>query len=411
MSDAALLARAPRLARRASRMQASEIRELLKIIEQPGVISFAGGIPDPALFPVDAIRQHYSDILSDPASAGKALQYSVSEGDADLRDRIVDHMRARGVRCDRDNILITSGSQQALEFTAKLFLSPGDTALVTAPTYLGALQAFAASEPVFQDLDMADIEATAAQFHAHAQSEPSDCKIAYVVPDFANPSGKTMDLAARRRLLDLAETLDIAIIEDSPYAALRYEGEPVAPIQALDLENGRTIDESRVVFCGSFSKVFTPGLRLGWVCASRDLIRRLVLIKQSSDLNAPALNQMVVARLMADHFDRQAARAQAHYRTKRDAMLEALSQHMPAHARWSEPEGGMFIWLSAGDGIDTAALLPRAIGQARVAYVPGRAFYADGRTSDAMRLSFSLPDCGQIRTGVERLAGIVRQAG
>ena len=202
MSDTALLARAPRLARRASRMQASEIRELLKIIEQPGVISFAGGIPDPALFPVEAIRQHYSDILSDPASAGKALQYSVSEGDADLRDWIVDHMRSRGVTCDRDNILITSGSQQALEFTAKLFLSPGDTALVTAPTYLGALQAFAASEPVFRDLDIADIDATAAQFRSPADS--SDCKFAYVVPDFANPSGETMDLAARRRLLDLA---------------------------------------------------------------------------------------------------------------------------------------------------------------------------------------------------------------
>lgn len=409
MSDTSLLARAPRLARRASRMQASEIRELLKIIEQPGVISFAGGIPDPALFPVDAIRQHYSDILSDPASAGRALQYSVSEGDADLRDRIVDHMRARGVTCGRDNILITSGSQQALEFTAKLFLSPGDTALVTAPTYLGALQAFAASEPVFRDLDIADIDATAAQFREPAH--PSDCKFAYVVPDFANPSGETMDLAARRRLLDLAEALDIAIIEDSPYAALRYEGEPVAPIQALDLAGGRSIDHSRVVFCGSFSKVFTPGLRLGWVCASRDLIRRLVLIKQSSDLNAPALNQMVVARLTADHFDRQVERAQAHYRAKRDAMLEALSEHMPAHARWSVPEGGMFIWLSAGAGIDTAALLPRAIGEARAAYVPGRAFYADGRTSDAMRLSFSLPDCGQIRAGVERLAALVRQAG
>jgi len=410
MFDTAVLSRQPRLARRASRMQASEIRELLKVIEQPGVISFAGGIPDPALFPVDAIRRHYGDILSDPALAGRALQYSVSEGDPSLRDWIAGHMRRQGVPCSSDNILITSGSQQALEFVAKLFLSPGDAALVTAPTYLGALQAFSASEPVYRILDHADVEGTLARCRKPDADGHADCKFAYVVPDFANPSGETLDEAARLRVLRMAEELDIVVIEDSPYGALRYGGDPIAPLQALDIRDGRSIDESRVVFCGSFSKVFTPGLRLGWICASRDLVRRFVLIKQASDLNAPAINQMVIARLAGTLFDDQVARAREHYRNKRDAMLDALADHMPAAARWSQPDGGMFVWLTAGSGVDTAALLPRAVEEAGVAFVPGRAFFPNGGGSDAMRLSFSLPDAGQIGSGIARLAEILRRA-
>lgn len=397
----------PRLARRASRMQASEIRELLKVIDQPGVISFAGGIPDPSLFPIETIREAYSEILSDTTLAGRALQYSVSEGDPCLRDLIVDQMGARGICCARENILITNGSQQALEFIGRLFLSPGDTALVTAPTYLGALQAFATNEPCYDELKLENTNRTTASYEEAAAQRGGTCKFAYVVPDFANPSGETLSLTARKRLLELAEDLDMAIVEDSPYAALRYEGEDIAPIQAIDLGSGKSIEQSRVIFCGSFSKIFTPGLRTGWVCASNDIIRRLTLIKQASDLNAPAINQMVVARLASTLLDQQITKVCESYRLKRDAMLGALHEHMPKGVSWTHPEGGMFIWVSLAETIDAAELLGKAVEEAKVAYVPGRAFFADGNGHSTMRLSFSLPEIADIKAGIERLGDLI----
>ncbi len=397
----------PRLARRASWMQASEIRELLKVIDQPGIISFAGGIPDPSLFPVETIRVAYAEILSDATSAGRALQYSVSEGDPCLRDLIVGQMSAKGVCCTRENILITNGSQQALEFLGRLFLSPGDTALVTAPTYLGALQAFAANEPRYHELELEDCNRTPASYEEAAAQSDGTCKFAYIVPDFANPSGETLSLTARKRLLQLAEDLDMVIVEDSPYAALRYEGEDITPIQSIDLGSGKSIEQSRVIFCGSFSKIFTPGLRTGWVCASSDIIRRLTLIKQASDLNAPAINQMVVARLASTLLDQQAMKVRESYRRKRDAMLRALHTHMPVGVSWTHPEGGMFIWASLPEAIDTTELLNAAVKEAKVAYVPGRAFFADGSGHNTMRFSFSLPDVGDIEAGIERLGHLV----
>ena len=399
---------APRYASRASRMQASEIRELLKLLDRPGIISFAGGIPDPDLFPVEDIQKAYDAVLSDPARAGRALQYSVSEGDPGLREWIVDHMRARGVTCGLENILITSGSQQALEFAGRLFLSPNDTALVTAPTYLGALQAFSGNEPVYDTLRFDNAGNRDAQSYAEAAAKAGGTvKFAYAVPDFANPSGETLDKQTREGLLALAEDLGCVVIEDSPYSALRYDGEAVAPLLALDIARCGDIERSRVVHCGSFSKVFTPGLRVGWVCASKEIVSRLTLIKQASDLNCPAINQVVMRHLAQTMFDQQVDKACASYRLKRDAMLDALEAHMPDDVVWSRPEGGMFIWMTLPGKVDTAKLFERAIEEANVAFVPGHAFHADGGGRNTLRLSFSLPEPSEIKEGIERLAGVL----
>src|SRR5215510_16329864 len=284
----------PRYARRAERMVVSEIRELLKVMERPNVISFARGIPDPALFPVAEIAGAYAEAFADKSSAGTGLQYSVSEGYAPLRQWIAAHMGRLGVPCGSDNIVITNGAQQALEFLARLFLSPGDTALVTMPTYLGALQAFAAYEPRYDELRPEQGNRTPQSYRAAAANNGGAVKLAYVVSDFANPTGETLSVAAREGLLELAEHLDIPILEDAAYSALNFDGEPRPSILALDVARCGSIEAARTIYCGTFSKTLSPGLRVGWIAAPRALIRRLVLVKQASDLNSATLNQMVM---------------------------------------------------------------------------------------------------------------------
>ncbi len=398
----------PRFATRMGGMQASEIRELLKLIDQPGVTSFAGGIPDPVLFPHDAVRAAYAAVLADDTRSGAALQYSVSEGDPALRDWIVAHMTAKGVPCRRENILITNGSQQGLEFLGKLFLSPGDTAVVAAPTYLGALQAFSPNQPVYDTLRLSPANRTAQSYVDAAAATGGALGFAYVVPDFANPTGETMTEDDRLRLLTMAAEADMPVIEDSPYATLRYDGAPVAPLQALDIRACGSIDASRVIHCGSFSKIFMPGLRVGWVCASEDIIHRLTLIKQASDLNCPRVNQLVMLHLASTIYDEQVARTCTHYRRKRDAMLAALDRHMTGLAEWSRPDGGMFIWVTLPEGTDTAALLPDAVAEAGAAYVPGHAFFADKSGRNTLRLSFTLPAEAAIEPAIGRLATFLK---
>ncbi len=397
----------PRYATRAAHMQASEIRELLKLLDQPDIVSFAGGIPDPVLFPVEAVRQAYDEVLRAPGSAARVLQYSISEGDPELRNWIVRHMASRGVSCSPDNILITNGSQQALEFLGKLLLSPGDTALVAAPTYLGALQAFSAYEPRYDELRPEGSNRTDASYRETASAAGGEVKFGYVVPDFANPTGETVSLHGRRRLLDLARRLDIPLIEDAAYAALRYDGEDVPSLQALDIEETGSIDGSRVIYCGTFSKTLTPGLRVGWVCAAQPLIRRLVLIKQASDLNSAAINQAVVLRIAERSYEAQVQRARSHYRAKRDAMLDALAAHMPPGTSWTRPNGGLFIWVTLPANVNAGALLKEAMDTAKVAFVPGHPFFADGTGTNTMRLSFSLPDVPTIHDAIARLGRLV----
>ncbi len=397
----------PAYASRAERMRASEIRELLKVLEQPGVISFAGGIPDPALFPVAEARAACAAVLCDQASAGSGLQYSVSEGYRPLRQWIVRHMGTLGVPCAEDNVVITSGSQQALDFLGRLLLSPGDTALVTAPTYLGALQAFSAYEPRYDELRPEDGNRTAASYAEGAAAAGGRVKFAYVVPSFANPTGETLSIPARERLLDLAGELDIPVIEDAAYAALSFAGEAPPPLLALETARRGSVDRARVVYCGTFSKVLSPGLRVGWVVAPRPMIRRLVLIKQASDLNSATINQMVMHRLAETSFAAQAELARAHYRRRRDAMLEALERHMPAGTTWTRPAGGLFTWVRLPGEVDSARLLDRAVREEGVAFVPGAAFFHDGRGRNTLRLSYSLAGEAEIADGIARLARLI----
>jgi hypothetical protein len=397
----------PRYAGRAERMRASEIRELLKLVDQPGVTSFAGGIPDPALFPVREAAAAYAAVLAEPASAGSGLQYSVSEGYLPLRRWIVQHMATLGVPCEEDNIVVTCGSQQGLEFLGRLLLSPGDTALVTAPTYLGALQAFSAAEPRYDELRPEDGNRTPASYADAARSAGGEVKLAYVVPSFANPTGETLSLAARKRLLDLAAELDIPVVEDAAYAMLRFDGEPLPSILALEVARRGSIERARSIYCGTFSKVLSPGLRVGWIVASKAVIHRLVLIKQASDLNSATINQMVMHCLASEMFHAQVARACAHYRSRRDAMLTALARHMPEGVSWTTPQGGLFTWVALPEGIDAAQLLQRSLGQASVAFVPGGAFFFDGRSRNCLRLSYSLPSEAEIERGICALARLI----
>ncbi len=401
------------LASRSSRMKASEIRELLKLLDQPDIISFAGGIPDASLFPAEAIAGAYQAVLSG-GEAGAALQYQVSEGYAPLRRWLASEMGKLGVACDEGNIFITSGSQQALDYLGKLFLSPGDTALVTWPTYLGALQAFNAYEPRYDRLmpDGGNMTPDAYRAAAAAPSTSSKgggrVKFAYLVPDFANPTGNTLNRQQREAVLDLAGELDIAVIEDAAYRALRYDGEPVPPILALDCARSGGIDKARTLYCGSFSKILSPGMRVGWVCAPRHVVEKLVLMKQASDLHSPSVNQIVMHRVAETVFGDQVDKLIGAYRQRRDALIDALDAHMPKGVAWSRPEGGMFVWVTLPEGADAAALLARSVKEARVAFVPGGAFFADGTGRNTLRLSFTLANRRAVEEGIPRLAALLR---
>ena len=395
-------------ATRASRMKASEIRELLKLLEQPDIISFAGGIPDAALFPKEAVSEAYAKVLGGQ-QATAALQYSVSEGYKPLREWIVRQMKTLGIDCNAENVLITSGSQQVLDYLGKIFLSPRDTALVTWPTYLGALGAFNAYEPTYDRLapmSNRDVDS----YREAAVKAGGRVKFAYCVPEFSNPTGETMPPSARERLLDLAEALDIAVIEDAAYQSLRYDGEGVPPVLALDIaRNGGDIEKTRTLYCGSFSKTLAPGLRVGWVVAAESVIRKLVLVKQAADLHSSTINQMVIGEVAENVFGRQVERIRATYSARRDRMLAALDKAMPAGVEWSRPEGGMFVWVTLPKGMDGAALLARAIRDYRIAFVPGKAFHADGSGENTLRLSFSCASFEMIDEGISRLGDLVRR--
>jgi DNA-binding transcriptional MocR family regulator len=393
-------------ASRAMRMKASEIRELLKLLERPDIISFAGGIPDAALFPKDAVAGAYAEVLSGDQAA-VALQYSVSEGYRPLRDWIVKQMAAIGITCTADNVFITSGSQQVLDYLGKLLLSPKDTALVTWPTYLGALGAFNAYEPNYDRLTPLS-NREAASYTEQAENAGGSVKFAYCVPEFHNPTGVTMSKAEREWLLDLAEQLDVAVIEDAAYQSLRYDGESVPPILSIDLaRHGGDIEKTRTLYCGSFSKTLAPGLRVGWVVGAQNVIRKLVLVKQAADLHSSTINQMAIAKVAETVFEDQVAKIRKTYSHRRNRMLAALEQHMPDGVEWTKPEGGMFVWVTLPKGMDGAKLLARSLETAKVAFVPGKAFYADGSGENTMRLSFSCASDEMIDTGIERLGGLI----
>ena len=396
-------------ATRANRMKASEIRELLKLLDQPDIISFAGGIPDPDLFPKAAFQDAFAEALNGPMAA-QGLQYSTSEGHKPLRVWIAAQMQAIGIPAAPDNILITSGSQQALDYLGKLFLSPGDTALVGWPTYLGALGAFNAYEPRYDKLDPLS-NRSGADYTAAAKDAGGAAKFAYLSVDFANPTGATVSRAARERVIDLAEEMEIAVIEDAAYQSLRFDGDPIPPILALEAaRKGGDLEACRTIYCGSFSKTLSPGLRVGWVCAAMPVISQLVLMKQAADLHSATLNQIAISSVAEQHFESHIDTIRSAYRARRDAMLAALEAHMPKGVSWTKPEGGMFIWVTLPDTLDGAELLKQSLESERVAFVPGHAFFADGSGRNTLRLSYSTSTEDKIAEGIERLGQLISRA-
>lgn len=391
-------------ANRISGMKASEIRELLKLLDQPDIISFAGGIPDPALFPQEAFQDAMQAALTG-ATGRVALQYAPSEGYLPLRQWIADHMGTLGIPCDADNILITAGSQQALDYLGKMFLNKDDTALVGWPTYLGALGAFNAYQPRYDRLDPS-ANRPVTDIMADAAAGGGTVKFAYVSPDFANPTGVTLNDVQRGAILDMAAQMDCAVIEDAAYQSLRYRGDDIPPLLAMDIERSGGIENTRTVYLGSFSKTLSPGLRVGWAVAAKPVIQQMVLLKQAGDLQTATLNQIAIADVARRVFDPHIRILRDAYGTRMKAMLAALSRTMPEGVTWTDPDGGMFIWVTLPRGMDAKVVLQNALA-AKVAFVPGQAFFADGSNENSLRLNFSLATEDTINTGIERLAGVI----
>ncbi|WP_037910556.1 aminotransferase-like domain-containing protein [Actinacidiphila yeochonensis] len=386
----------PQLAHRARSVGASPVREILALTARPEVISFAGGLPAPELFDAEGLRHAYDRVLSE--RPGSVLQYSTTEGDPLLRRAVAARLSARALPTAPEDLLITGGSQQGLTLIASTLLEPGDTVLVENPTYLAALQCFgfagARVVPVPTDDDGVLPEALA---DLVARERP---KLLYLVPNFQNPTGRTLPLSRRRAVAEVAARYGLWIAEDDPYGELRFEGEYQPPVAAMEGAADRT------VLMGSFSKVMAPGMRLGWVRAPEGLRRACVIAKQAADLHTSTVDQAAAARYLADRdLDAHLERVRAAYRERRDALLGGLPAALPPGSTWSRPEGGMFVWVRLPDGHDATALLPAAVGH-DVAYVPGAPFYAADADHATLRMSFTTHTPEEITTGLSRLAKV-----
>jgi len=385
-------------------MKASEIRELLKWITE-NVISFGGGMPDPSSFPVKEIMEITRDVVS--TKADKALQYGTTGGVAELKEELIKFMGKVGIKVDGpESVIITVGSQEALDIIGRLFINPGDYVITESPTYLAALQAFRIYGPRIIGIPM-DEEGLKVDILEETLKKISDdgkVKFVYVIPTGQNPTGITMSRERRKALLEVASKYDVLIIEDDPYGYIYFgDGEPPDRLKAMD-------SEGRVIYLSTFSKIAAPGLRLGWVAASREVIRWFELAKQSIDLHTSTLNQYIAAELLKRGvIERNIPRIKEIYRTKRDLMLQALGEYMPDSVSWTKPSAGMFIWLTTPENIDTGEMLNVAIRKYGVAYVPGKSFYPNEERRNDMRLNFTYPTPQQIFEGIRRLSLAIRE--
>jgi 2-aminoadipate transaminase len=376
--------------------RASAIRDLLSVTERPDVISFAGGLPAPELFPAAGLRAAFDAVLRSDAAG--ALQYGPTPGYTPLRELVAARLAGRGIRCGVEEVLITTGSQQGLDLVGRTLARRGLSVLVEAPSYVGALQAFSSREVSFAayPLDERGLRVDALRDGLRSWNGPAPALL-YTVPTFQNPAGVTMALERREELLDCSNAVGLPLVEDDPYSELRYDGGPVPALRALP-------GGEEVIHLGTFSKVLSPGMRVGWVVAPRPVIERLVLAKQGTDLHTDSLAQRAVVRFCRDNdLDEHVAVLCTAYRERRDAMLSALTELMPPTSSWTRPDGGMFTWVTLPDGVDAANLLAEAIRR-RVAFVPGSAFHVDGGGAGTLRLNFTncVPD--RIWEGVGRLA-------
>ena len=384
-------------------MKSSAIRDLMAITERPEVISLAGGLPDTSTFPAENFAAIMARVAVD--NCARALQYGPTDGMAAIKDCIVQVMAAEGTHVDTDELLVTTGGQQVIDLVCKILVDPGDVVIAEAPTYPGAVPAFSAYQADVVQIEMdADgmridtLETTLDRLDAEGRPP----KFIYTIPNFQNPAGVTMSLPRRRRLVEVARERELLILEDNPYGLLRYEGDPLPTLRSLD-------GGDFVIYLGTFSKILSPGIRIGWAAAPRPVLDKMNVGKQGVDLCSSSLTQIFVATYFQqtrwqDYLDT----LRDLYRARRDTMLEALADHLPAEATWTRPQGGLFIWATLPDFLDTTDLLARALSR-NVAFVPGRAAYVDGRGGSSLRLNFSGVDEPTIREGVRRIGAVVQE--
>jgi 2-aminoadipate transaminase len=396
---------AHRFAQRTQRMGSSAIRELLKLTEQPDIISFGGGMPAPDVFPTEEFREACDRVLKDHGT--QALQYGPTEGYRPLRELIVRHTARYGIEVTPDNLLITSGSQQALDLLGKILINPGDRILVESPTYLGALQAWSAYGAEYVTVPMDENGMVTDALENALRSGP---KFIYVLPNFQNPTGVTLAMDRRHKLIELADRYGVPIVEDDPYGQLRYEGDHLPSVVVLDNqfrnEEGGCY-QGNVIYLSTFSKTLAPGIRLAWVVAPPEVIRKLVQAKQGADLHTATFNQLVAYEVARGGFlDRHIKLIRDVYCERRDVMLAAMDAYFPPGVEWTHPEGGLFLWGVLPEALNSADVLKAAIEQ-KVAFVPGAPFYPTGGGHNTMRINFSNASPEKIREGISRLGRVL----
>ncbi len=389
-------------AERTKFMRSSEIRDLLNVTARPDIISFSGGLPDTKSFPMEIIVEIVRHLMHREGSV--LLQYGNSEGYTGLKKVIVNLMEEMGISVEEEDILITDGAQQGLELLGKIFIDPGDTVIVEAPSYVGGLQAFSSYQANFVSvpLDENGLKVDVLkQTLEKLEKEGKTPKFLYTVPTFHNPAGVVLSSKRRKELVALAKEYNLLVVEDDPYSWVQFEGERLKPL--------RSLDES-IIYLGTFSKIFSPGLRIGWVVAPRPIIDKLIFAKQAADLCSSSFTQRVIAEYFLNYpWKIHLNRLVGLYRERRNAMVDALKEFLPTEASWTNPQGGLFLWAKLPDYVDTTEMLAEAINEAKVSYVPGRAFFADRSGKNCMRLNFSYPDAEEIHEGVKRLSQVVKR--
>ena len=387
-------------AKRMDRLKGSAVRELMALTARPEVISFAGGMPAPELFPVEKVKEACVAMLDEMGQ--KALQYAPTEGYIPLREQIVKRMEERlHIKTDIDHVLVTSGSQQGLDFSARVFLNPGDVILVESPSYVGALNAFNACEPTYVEVPTDDYGMIPEELERILETT-ENVKLIYVIPDFQNPSGKTWSMKRREHFMALINKYEIPVIEDNPYGDLRFEGEYLPSLKSMDTKD-------LVIFLGTLSKVFCPGLRIGWVCAPAEILAKYNFVKQGADLQVSSFDQMLASKFM-DLYDlnEHVEKIKAVYKVRRDLMLKTMEETFPEGVTWTVPEGGLFTWVTLPEGVDATEIAPKLLEQ-NVAYVPGASFYPYPGKENHFRMNYSNATEENLVIGVKRIGAVLTE--
>ncbi|ULT58775.1 PLP-dependent aminotransferase family protein [Neobacillus drentensis] len=388
-----------KFAERTHLVKPSETREILKVTERPEVISFAGGLPAPELFPVEALKDVCNVVLNEEGAA--SLQYSTTEGYIPLREAICQRMKVIGIHSPLGNVLITSGSQQAIDLTGRIFINEGDTIICESPTYLAAINAFKSYNPKFVEVAMDDEGMIMEKLEKQLQEHPNT-KFIYTIPDFQNPTGRTLKLERRKRMIELANQYDVLIVEDNPYGAIRFAGEALPPVKHFDTEG-------RVIYISTFSKIFAPGLRLGWICADETFIEKYVAFKQTADLHTDSFAQRITAKyLELNNIEEHIHKIKAVYKERCTAMLSCIKEFFPKNINYSLPEGGLFIWIELPESVDSGELFVKCL-ENNVAFVPGAPFFPNGTKKNTLRLNYSNMPKEKIIEGMKLMGEVLHR--